>query len=153
MEQAQLDTLFILDYQRKGREKMKLPNKSDNCYREFFDDASPKQKNPSLQTLLNYRESYMKLIKKYQPEIQFLQDLIDKNKAEQKEFYSITMLQVSQKMRDDPAIDDEMKTLWLKKFENSISKSFELSQRLIEDFAIKKLDEFHEEAEKILKDM
>ncbi|MGN0496221.1 MAG: hypothetical protein ACI4GW_08340 [Lachnospiraceae bacterium] len=131
---------------------MKNSNKNDNCFSDFH-DGSPKQKNPSLQTLLNYRESYMKLIKKYQPEIQFLQDLIDKNKAEQKEFYSITMLQVSQKMRDDPAIDDEMKTLWLKKFENNISKSFELSQRLIEAFAIKKLDEFHEEAEKMLKDM
>lgn len=131
---------------------MRASNKKDNCYREF-DDASPKQKNPSLQTLLNYRESYMKLIKKYQPEIQFLQDLIDKNQSELKEFYSITMLQVSQKLRDDPAIDDEMKTLWLKKFENYISKSFELSQSLIEDFAIKKLDEFRAEAEEMLKDM
>lgn len=131
---------------------MKTANQKDNCFNEFH-DASPKQKNPSLQTLLNYRESYMKLIKKYQPEIQFLQDLIDKNQSELKEFYSVTMMQVSQKMRDDPAIDDEMKAIWLKKFEDNISKSFELSYRLIEDFAIKKLDEFHAEAEAMLKDM
>lgn len=131
---------------------MKTANQKDNCFNEFH-DASPKQKNPSLQTLLNYRESYMKLIKKYQPEIQFLQDLIDKNQSELKEFYSVTMMQVSQKMRDDPAIDDEMKAIWLKKFEDNISKSFELSHRLIEDFAIKKLDEFHAEAEAMLKDM
>ncbi len=131
---------------------MKTADQKDNCFNEFH-DASPKQKNPSLQILLNYRESYMKLIRKYQPEIQFLQDLIDKNQSELKEFYSVTMMQVSQKMKDDPAIDDGMKDIWLKKFEDNISKSFELSRRLIEDFAIKKLDEFQAEAETMLNDM
>lgn len=129
-----------------------ITKSKNNCFEEF-DEISPNKKNKTLQVLLDYQGSYMKLLQKYQSEVQFIQDLINKNQAELNKLYSVTIPEISQKLSEDIAIDNEMKILWLKKFENNMTRSFELSQRLIDDFAVKKLDEFRKEAEEMLKDM
>lgn len=120
-----------------------------NCFNEF-DDVSPRKQDPTLQMLLEYEESYLKLLEKHKDVIGFLQDLIDKNRNEQDKFYSDTLFKIKQKLDNDSAIDDEMKQLWLKRLEDNMSKSFDLSRRLLDDFAVKKLDEFRKEAEKML---
>lgn len=143
--------IFLFLDQRKGMIKVSEKN-CDNCF-EPFRRNSPKKKEPTLQALIDYRESYMKLLKKYQPEVKFIQEMIEKNESEIKEFYTVTLSEVSHKLCNDLAIDAEMRSLWLRRFESNISKSFELSQKLVEDFAIKNIDEFQKEAEEILKRM
>ena len=39
---------------------------------------------------------------------------------------------------------------WLKHLEENMQKSFEFSERLLNDFAIMKIDEFKKEAEKLV---
>lgn len=134
---------------RKANVKMNAELKN-NCFEEF-NETSPKKKDATLQVLLDYQESYMKLLKKYKPEIQFIQDLIDRNQAELRNLYKITIPEISRKLSEDSAVDSDMKRLWLNKFETNMMRSLKLSQRLINDFAVKKLDEFHKEAEAMLR--
>jgi len=128
---------------------MSESKKKFNCYDEF--DDSPRKKEISLQVLYDYEKHYMELVRKYTPEIEFINGLIQKNNAERTDFYKSTLPEISKKLSSDDAIDDDMRKLWLKRFEDNMDKSFELSQRLINDFALKTLDQFKEEINEKIK--
>ena len=128
---------------------MSESKKKLNCYDEF--DDSPRKKEISLQVLYDYEKHYMELVRKYTPEIEFINGLIQKNNAERTDFYKSTLPEISKKLSSDDAIDDDMRKLWLKRFEDNMDKSFELSQRLINDFALKTLDQFKEEINEKIK--
>ena len=112
-----------------------------NCFDEFK-DISPKKKDPTIQVLYEYEKHYLEMIRKYGEEIKFIQDLLQEYRKEYKTFYETTLPQVKKKLMEDVCIDEEMKRVWLNRFITNVERSFGLSETLINDYAIKNLDEF-----------
>lgn len=115
--------------------------KSDNCFNEF-DDISPKRKEPSIQVLYDYEKHYMELVRKYSSEITMIADMLEKLRKEQVQFYNETLPQITAKLNNEEAIDDEMKKVWLNRLTTNVNRSFGLSETLINDFVTKSIDEF-----------
>lgn len=120
---------------------MSNKKESYNCFREF-DDISPKKKEPSIQVLFDYEKHYMELVKKYSPEIKMIADMLSDFRKEQEIFYKQTLIEIIEKLNQDRGIDEEMKSLWLKRLTTNIDRSFGLSETLINDYATKNIDEF-----------
>ena len=114
---------------------------SNNCFREF-DDIAPKRKNPTIQSLYEYEKHYMELLRKYSQEILMLDKMLSDFRKEQELFYKETLPEIIAKFNQDMAIEEEMKNIWLKRLTMNMDRSFALSETLINDFAIKKIDEF-----------
>lgn len=112
-----------------------------NCFDEF-NDISQKKKDPTIQVLYEYEKHYLEMLKKYSNEIRFIQDMLVRFRNEQELFYHKLLPDISKKLSEDTGIDDEMKKKWLNRLVTNIERSFNLSERLINDYAIKSLDEF-----------
>lgn len=116
-------------------------SKTPNCFSEF-DDILPKRKEPTIQTLYEYEKHYLEMLKKYSNEIKFIQDLLSDFRAEQTKFYEIDLPNIIDKLNHDEGIDDEMKRIWLNRLSTNMERSFSLSESLINDYAVKNLEEF-----------
>lgn len=114
---------------------------SGNCFNEF-DDVSPKRKDPSIQVLYDYEKHYMELVRKYSPEISMLSGMLSDFRAEQERFYNETLPQIVDKLNQDAGIDDEMRSVWLRRLTTNMDRSFGLSETLINNYATKNIDEF-----------
>lgn len=114
---------------------------SNNCFNEF-DDVSPKRKEPSIQILYDYEKHYMELVRKYNSEITMIANMLSDFRSEQKQFYKEILPQVIDKLNQDEGIDNKMKEIWLKQFTENMDRSFFLTETLINNYTIKKIDEF-----------
>lgn len=114
---------------------------SNNCFNEF-DDVSPKRKEPSIQILYDYEKHYMELVRKYNSEITMIANMLSDFRSEQKQFYKEILPQVIDKLNQDEGIDNKMKEIWLKQFTENMNRSFFLTETLINNYTIKKIDEF-----------
>lgn len=63
-------------------------------------------------------------------------------REEEQQFYTEKLPQIEEKLKQDAGIGNEMREEWLKRLTTNTDRSFKLSETLINDFAIKKLDEF-----------
>ena len=124
-----------------GGQELMAEKRKPNCFDEFK-DISPKKKDPTIQVLYEYEKHYLEMIRKYGEEIKFIQDLLQEYRKEYKTFYETTLPQVKKKLMEDVCIDEEMKRVWLNRFITNVERSFGLSETLINDYAIKNLDEF-----------
>ena len=61
--------------------------------------------------------------------------------------------QIEEKLKQDAGIGNEMREEWLKRLTTNTDRSFKLSETLINDFAIKKLDEFKTAVKEKLKNL
>jgi predicted RNase H-like nuclease (RuvC/YqgF family) len=123
-----------------------------NCFDEF-NDISQNKKDPTIQTLYEYEKHYMEMLKKYKNEIDFIQEKLHDNRREREEFYSKILPDISDKLSKDEGIDDKMKQNWLNRLTENIERSFEFSENLINDYAIKNLNEFKKEVDEKLRNI
>ena len=107
-----------------------------------FHKVSTQKENPELQTLYDYEKHYMDLVKKYKPEIEFINGLQVEHTQEVKKFYSQDLPAIQEKLAKEP-IDEETKNEWLKHLEAHISKSFDMSEHFIWTLTTKKVEEFN----------
>ena len=114
---------------------------SNNCFNEF-DDVSPKRKEPSIQILYDYEKHYMELVRKYNSEITMIANMLSDFRSEQKQFYKEILPPVIDNLNQDEGIDNKMKEIWLKQFTENMDRSFFLTETLINNYTIKKIDEF-----------
>lgn len=127
-------------------------NSHGNCFDEF-NDISQKRKNPTIQILFEYEKHYLEMLKKYGNEIKFIQDMLSSFRKEQEDFYSTILPNIIEKLRQDDGIDVEMKNIWLSRLTANIERSFNLSENLINDYAIKNLDEFKAEVDEKIRNL
>ncbi len=107
-----------------------------------FDDISPKKKDPTIQVLYEYEKHYLELVKKYRNEIEFINNLQNEYRQEQIDFYRDILPSIVNKLGEDDGIDDDMKKIWSKRVEGNINNSFRLTETVLNDFTVKKIDEF-----------
>ena len=107
-----------------------------------FNRSAPTKEDPALQTLFDYEQHYMELVKRYREEIEFINKLHDEHTQEVKNFYQNDLPAIQKKLSGEP-IDEEVRLEWLKHLESHISKSFEMSEHFIEALTTKKVEEFN----------
>lgn len=117
-----------------------------NCFDEF-NDIPQKRKDPTIQILFEYEKHYLEMLKKYGSEIKFIEDMLSSFREEQEQFYSKILPEIIEKLTQDKGIDDDMKRIWLTRLTGNIERSFNLSENLINDYAIKNLEEFKAEVD------
>lgn len=112
-----------------------------NCFGEF-EDVSPKRKEPTIQVLYEYEKHYLEMLRKYSNEIEFIQKMLSNFREEQAKFYHQVLPDIEDKLKGDEAINDEMRRIWIDRLVANMDRSFNLSESLINDYAVKNLDEF-----------
>lgn len=117
-----------------------------------FGTTNPNSKDPSLNLLFEYEKHYLALLKNHIPEIDFIDRKLKEFRQEQQDFFSSTLPNISKKL-DAEAIDPNMKSLFLQRLANNMDRSFALSESLLYDYSIKKLDEFKKLTEEKLKSL
>lgn len=127
-------------------------NSRGNCFDEFK-DIPQKRKDPTIQILFEYEKHYLEMLKKYGNEIKFIQDMLSGFRKEQEQFYSTTLPNIIENLSKDDGIDVEMKKIWLNRFTGNIERSFNLSENLINDYAIKNLNEFKAEVDEKIRNL
>lgn len=119
---------------------MESGNRS-NCFGEF-EDVSPKRKEPTIQVIYEYEKHYLEMLRKYSNEIEFIQKMLSNFREEQAKFYHQVLPDIEDKLKGDEAINDEMRRIWIDRLVANMDRSFNLSESLINDYAVKNLDEF-----------
>ena len=107
-----------------------------------FRRQSPRNAEPDVQALFDYEEHYMRLVKNYRHEIEFINQIHAAHTQEVKNFYEKDLPAIQKKLESEP-IDDEVRREWLKHLENHMNKSFEMSGHFIDILTTKTLDEFN----------
>ena len=82
------------------------------------------------------------MLRKYSNEIEFIQKMLSNFREEQAKFYHQVLPDIEDKLKGDEAINDEMRRIWIDRLVANMDRSFNLSESLINDYAVKNLDEF-----------
>lgn len=107
-----------------------------------FQSVSSKSKRADFDDISAYEEHYMKLLKKYQPEIQRIEEMMQSLRKERQEFYTQTLPAVKKSMDEDNVLSDECKAQWIQELQENMEKSFQISESLIQHYVTKNLEEF-----------
>lgn len=91
--------------------------------------------------LMAYEKSYMDLLKRYKDEIQWIEDMLCDLRKEKTQFYKEQLPEIQKELEMDE-VSSEIRSQWLNEIQKNVEKSFEISQRLIEHYITKNLDEF-----------
>lgn len=103
---------------------------------------NPTEKPPhAVELILKQEEHYMKLLREYRGEIDFISQLIEHQRNEITKFYMEDWGDIVNKINALP-VDDQMKKSSLQYIEESMKDSFLLSERVMNGFVVKKKDEF-----------
>ena len=107
-----------------------------------FRRNSPARSDSTAQMLFDYEEHYMRLVKSYRHEIEFINDLQTTHTKEVKNFYANDLPAIIKKLEAEPIADD-VRREWLKHLEEHINKSFDMSGHFIGILTTKKVEEFN----------
>ena len=107
-----------------------------------FKKNKPKHFEPTAQMLFDYEEHYMRLIKSYRGEIEFINDLHTTHMREVKNFYASNLPAIIKKLQAEPIADD-VRREWLNHLEEHMDKSFKMSGHFINVLTTKKVEEFN----------
>lgn len=110
---------------------------------EDFDTKRPINRNIADDTTIEYSEYYLKLIKKYKDEIAFIDKLYKDYRQEVTDFFS--NYEKIKTVLDEDKVKPEVQEAWLEDFRICMKKSFDITEKLITTFVVKKLDEFKRE--------
>ena len=94
-----------------------------------FHRNSPARSAPTAQVLFDYEENYMRLVKNYRWEIEFINDMHTTHTREVKNFYGSDLPAIIKKLETEPIADDLRHELH-KHLEQHMSKSFDMSGHL-----------------------
>ena len=112
-----------------------------NCFSEFEDIATKKRDIP-IQVLYDYEKHYMELLKKHSTEITMIYNMLKEFRDEQKTFYGTVLPNIIQKLEEDDGIDSKIKSVQVEQLTANMERSFSLSESLINEFAIKNINQF-----------
>lgn len=113
-----------------------------------FKDINVEKVDESVQSLLECENQYCKLLREYQPEIDFILRTLSELREEEIRF-SERIHEIEQVMIDDE-VDEIARKKWIAELQNSMKLSFKMSNELVSDFYVRKLDEFKSKAESLI---
>ena len=108
-----------------------------------FNRGKPQHSDTTAQMLFDYEEHYMRLVKSFQHEIEFISGLHSEHEREVKNFYANDLPAIIKKLEAEP-ITDDVRREWLKHLEQHMNKSFDMSGHFIDVLTTKKVEEFNE---------
>lgn len=118
---------------------------------EKFGDITISNKNQTIVDVFECQKAYAQLIREYKEEFEYVQRSLAELREEQRNFYEIELPKVIEVLRSDDVGADAQK-MWVDELQKNMSKSFQMSERLLNDLAIKQMDEFKQDVEKIIKE-
>lgn len=121
-----------------------------SIYDVFYKEGNLNSGQSSLDGLFECQEKYGRLLREYKPEIEYIETCLKELRTEETSFYEKELPQIIEVLKNDD-VNEEARKIWLKKLQENMEKSFSMSRSLLQDFAIKQMDDFKEEAEKILR--
>ena len=107
-----------------------------------FGGGKPRHSDTTAQVLFDYEEHYMRLVKSYRGEIEFINDLHTTHTREVKNFYANDLPAIIKKLEAEPIADD-VRREWLNHLEEHMDKSFKMSGHFIDVLTTKKVEEFN----------
>lgn len=107
-----------------------------------FHRKSAKHTDTTAEMLMDYEEYYMRLVKSYRHEIEFINDLHTAHEQEIKNFYANELPAIIKKLEAEP-IQDDVRREWLNHLEEHMDKSFKMSGHFIGALTTKKVEEFN----------
>ncbi|MBR4903793.1 MAG: hypothetical protein IKZ53_03910 [Selenomonadaceae bacterium] len=114
-----------------------------NVFDEFRVGKSARREQTSTaEMLMAYEEHYMRLIKNFRPEIEFINGLHTEHEREVKNFYQNDLPAIIKKLESEP-IEDDVRREWLNHLERHMDKSFKMSGEFIDVLTSKKVEEFN----------
>lgn len=116
-----------------------------------FGDLTVASKNQTIADLFECQKAYAQLIREYKEEFEYIQCSLAELREEQRNFYEIELPKIIEVLNCDE-VEKDAQRMWIDELQKSMSKSFQMSEKLMNDLAIKQMDEFKKEAEKILKE-
>ena len=78
-----------------------------------FQKVSPQNKNNSFDQIAAYEEYYMKLLKRYQGDIQNIEEMMENLRKERKDFYLKELPAIQKAMVEDDVLSNDCKAEWL----------------------------------------
>ena len=107
-----------------------------------FHRKSSARSDTTAEMLFDYEEHYMRLVKSYRHEIEFINDLHTTHTREVKNFYANDLPAIMKKLEAEPIADD-VRREWLKHLEQHMNRSFDMSGHFIGVLTTKKVEEFN----------
>ena len=107
-----------------------------------FRRSSSRHSDTTAEMLMDYEEHYMRLVKSYRHEIEFINDLHTTHTQEVKNFYGNDLPAIIKKLESEPIADD-VRREWLKHLERHMDNSFKMSGNFIDILTTKKVEEFN----------
>ena len=105
------------------------------------------RKRDILEDLMEYEKYYMDILKKYEPQISFINGLLKELRDERTDFISNILPSVQKKLEAEN-IDKKTADKWISEFKENAEKSYEMSEAVIKHFVTKNLEEFRYEMQK-----
>ena len=87
----------------------------------------------------------MKLLKRYQGDIQNIEEMMENLRKERKDFYLKELPAIQKAMVEDDVLSNDCKAEWLTELQKNVERSFQISESLIWHYITKNLDEFRQE--------
>ena len=116
-------------------------NNSGSAFGKFHRSPS-RNADTTADMLMAYEEHYMRLVKSFRPEIEFISDLHTTHTQEVKNFYGNDLPAIQRKLAAEPIADD-VRNEWLKHLERHMDNSFKMSGNFIDILTTKKVEEFN----------
>ena len=110
-----------------------------------FQNVSREHQQSSFEDIAAYEEHYMRLLKKYEPEIQAVSEMLTAIRDERKRFYEYELPSIKKAMIADDVLSKECMAEWLTELQSNMEHSFQLSESLIQHYITKNLEEFRQE--------
>lgn len=107
-----------------------------------FRRTSSRSSDSTADMLMAYEEHYMRLVKNFRPEIEFINGLHERQAQEVKDFYGNELPAIQRKLAAEPIADD-VRREWLKHLERHMDNSFKMSGNFIDVLTTKKVEEFN----------
>ena len=116
-------------------------NNSGSAFGKFHRSSS-RHSDTTAEMLMDYEEHYMRLVKSYRHEIEFISGLHSEHEREVKNFYANDLPAIIKKLESEPIADD-VRREWLNHLEEHMDKSFKMSGHFIDILTTKKVEEFN----------
>ena len=101
------------------------------------------QRNSRADAEYEYQEQYMRLLRNYKPELEYLASLQHSLREERETFYKVTLPQIEAQIRADNLLSHEAQEAWINDLRKNMEQSLRTSEALLQQFAVDNLEDFN----------
>lgn len=142
--------IIILLLVTQGQRKKEEQRTVGTIYDEFYKGEELESTNYTLRELFESQKKYAALVREYKPEIEYIQGCLKDLREEEKAFYEKELPEILEILKKED-VNEASRKEWMEKLQDSMAKSYKMSEDLLNDLAIKQVDEFRRAAEEIIR--